>query len=369
MNDYDLFIKYLFAKADKRRVPLSGTFELTPRCTLDCKMCYIHKKSEDSSAKALEKDAKWWLNLARQAKKAGTLLLLLTGGEPMVRSDFEYIYTQCLNMGFLMSVNTNATLIDDEKIELFKKNPPQRINVTLYGMSRETYQSLCGSADAYDRVTAALRSLKSAGINTRINYTVTPYNFADMSSAQEFARDNGFGFQAVTYSFPQVRTLERGENNMQLNAENAAKMHYLYMKNALGEDGLRQAAAKFLDVDSGSAGSLMHGECGDIPSGKINCRAGTSSYWVTYDGRMTPCGMMNVPDVKIDDFDTAWSKTKLSSDNIMLSGKCLNCDKLPICDFCAACAKAETGKFDLTPEYACRKATFYYELCKDLLNR
>lgn len=367
MNDYDLFIKYLFAKADKSRVPLSGSFELTPRCTLDCKMCYIHKRSEDAAAKKLEKDAQWWLKLAGQAKKAGTLLLLLTGGEPMIRSDFAYIYTQLLNMGFLMSINTNATLIDEEKINLFIKNPPQRINVTLYGMSRETYFNLCGSADAYDKVMSALGMLKSAGINVRINYTVTPLNASDMTAAQEFARENNFGFQAVTYSFPRVRTLEKCENSLHFNAEDAAKMHFLYMKNALGEDGLRQAAAKF--SDSCSLGSLMHGECGDIPSGKINCRAGTSSYWVTYDGRMTPCGMMNAPDVKIDDFDTAWSKTKLNSDGIMLSGKCLNCDKLPICDFCAACAKAETGKFDLTPDYACRKATVYYKLCKDLLNR
>lgn len=366
LNDYDLFIKYLFAKADKSRVPLSGTFELTPRCTLDCKMCYIHKKSEEQSAKELEKDSEWWLRLAEQAKNAGTLLLLLTGGEPLLRSDFEYIYTQCLNMGFLMSINTNATLIDRKKVDFFVKNPPQRINVTLYGMSRETYMRLCGRADAYDKVMSALQMLKSAGINVRVNYTVTPYNYADMTAAQKYASDNGFAFQAVTYPFPRVRTLDNDKSNAHLNAEDAAKIHFLYMRNALGEDGLRRAAAKFLDVNSPV--SLMHGECSDMPSGNISCRAGVSTYWVTYDGRMTPCGMMNTPDVPVEDFDSAWRRTMRNSDNITLNGKCLSCPRRQICDFCAACAYAETGKFDCVPDYACKKAAVYYDLCKELLN-
>ena len=113
---------FLFAKADINRIPLAGSFELTPRCTLNCKMCYIHKSSCDKSAISEEKDASFWINLATQAKDAGMLILLLTGGEPLLRQDFEEIYVACKKLGLLVSVNTNATLLDSEKIKLFEKH-------------------------------------------------------------------------------------------------------------------------------------------------------------------------------------------------------------------------------------------------------
>ena len=126
------------------KIPLAGSFELTPRCTLDCKMCYIHRRSSDKSAIAEEKDTKFWIDLATKARDAGMLILLLTGGEPLLRSDFDEIYRECKKLGLLVSVNTNATLLDEEKIRLFTEYPPQKINITLYGSSPETYGKLCG---------------------------------------------------------------------------------------------------------------------------------------------------------------------------------------------------------------------------------
>ena len=79
----------LFTKAGESGTPLGGTFELTARCCLDCRMCYIHRKESDLSARVKEKDTEWWLSLARQAKEKGTLILLLTGGEPLLRRDFD----------------------------------------------------------------------------------------------------------------------------------------------------------------------------------------------------------------------------------------------------------------------------------------
>ena len=153
---YDTFISRLFMKATQMGTPLSGTFELTPRCTLDCKMCYIHNKANDLAVIEKEKPTEWWLDLAKKAQGAGMLLLLLTGGECMLRKDFEEIYLACKKMGLLITINTNATLIDEEKIKFFKENPPQRVNITLYGMSRETYGNLCGVPEAFDRVLWAI---------------------------------------------------------------------------------------------------------------------------------------------------------------------------------------------------------------------
>ena len=91
-NAYNLFINKLFMKADLGKIPLAGTFELTSRCTLDCKMCYIHKGICNKEAQSREKSTEWWLKLAEECKKRGTLNLLLTGGEPLIRNDFKDIY-------------------------------------------------------------------------------------------------------------------------------------------------------------------------------------------------------------------------------------------------------------------------------------
>ena len=88
---YQIYSDYLFAKAGQQGIPLSGTFELTARCNLDCRMCYIHKRANDAMALAGERTAAQWLALAEECRTAGTLLLLLTGGEPMLRPDFREI--------------------------------------------------------------------------------------------------------------------------------------------------------------------------------------------------------------------------------------------------------------------------------------
>ena len=82
-----------------KRNPTNGTFELTVRCNLHCKMClFRHADSENAALRVSELTAAEWIDLARQAAEAGTLGLLITGGEPMLRPDFceiwEGVYRQ-----------------------------------------------------------------------------------------------------------------------------------------------------------------------------------------------------------------------------------------------------------------------------------
>ena len=76
---------YLYAKACKMRIPLNGTFELSPVCNLACKMCYVRKTQKEvmeSSRGILKLDD--WRKIAIEARKAGMLEILLTGGEPLL---------------------------------------------------------------------------------------------------------------------------------------------------------------------------------------------------------------------------------------------------------------------------------------------
>ncbi len=358
MNNYDLLINGLFAKAEMQGIPLSGAFELTSRCTLDCKMCYIHRNEHDREAISGEKDTAWWINLANEASKAGTLPVLLTGGEPMIRRDFDEIFLACKNAGLLVSVNTNGTLLTDEKIRFFRENPPQKINVTLYGTSKETYSGLCGNGDVYETVVEAVKKLVEAKLTVKLNYSVTPQNVSDAPKALDFARELQLPIQPVTYMFPPVRT-ECGEMSERLTPQKAAQVQFDWQRRLLGNEfsdylkNKSKAPQPYADIT----------DCGE----RINCRAGSTTFWVTWKGEMTPCGMMNTPSVPIEDFKEAWNSIREKRREIFLPTQCTGCELRKSCDMCAAVSYAETGRFDSLPEYVCRKAHEYNRLCCEFL--
>lgn len=118
------------------------------------------------------------------------LFLLLTGGEPLIRPDFRYILSELKKMGIMVSINSNASLIDKDMLDFFRHEPPFRFNITLYGASGAAYERLCGS-NAFDRVLANIRALKDIGIGVKLNVSLTQYNAADMQGVYEIAESLG----------------------------------------------------------------------------------------------------------------------------------------------------------------------------------
>ena len=94
-------------------------------------------------------DADRWLTLAEQAKNAGMLYLLLTGGEPFLHPQFRQILEGLHKMGLVISINSNGTLIDEATVAWLKNCPPVRINISLYGASDTTYARLCSNPKGF----------------------------------------------------------------------------------------------------------------------------------------------------------------------------------------------------------------------------
>ncbi len=360
------YLSYLFDKAKKNGVPLAGTFELTSRCNLDCKMCYIHRKKNDAAAIKKELSADKWIEIAHQACKSGTLLMLLTGGEPFVYSGFEKVYMALKDMGMLVSVNSNGTMIGDRLMGLICDNPPTKINISLYGASPETYEKLCGNGDMYFKVIDTIDKLLRSNINVKINYSVSQYNCADMEGIGEFAKSRKIDLQTSTYMFPPVRACEACKCvSERFSAAEAGE----YMAKSLflkqGKDIFTEYAKS---VDNGKAISMEMNSCIERNDEQLLCRAGSCSYWVTFDGRMLPCGMFHEPYVSLDgvEFCDAWQELRKKTGEIKTPKQCLKCDKRFACEVCAASCYAETGKFDCVPEYQCRQTEAFIKSVKKL---
>ena len=228
---------YLHAKACRAGTPLAGNFELTPRCNFNCKMCYVHLSEAEQKRRGAELSADEWLSIAETARSQGMLFLLLTGGEPLIRPDFRYILSELKKMGLMVSINSNASLIDKDMLDFFRHEPPFRFNITLYGASGAAYERLCGS-NAFDRVVDNIQALKDIGIGVKLNVSLTQYNAADMQRIYEIAESLGTPMQLATYMFPPIRrdTAMVGEND-RFSAEEAAKYSVMWDRMRFSEAG------------------------------------------------------------------------------------------------------------------------------------
>lgn len=359
------FTEYLHRKASITKTAISGAFELSPLCNMDCKMCYIKMSKEKQESIARLRTKEEWIELAQKAKEKGMLFLLLTGGEPFLVKDFKELYIELHKMGFCISINSNGTMIDEDVIEWLKHYPPMRINMTLYGASNETYGRLCNNPKGFMQVTKAISLLKENNIQVKLNCSVTPYNKDDLKQMMDFAQEHDLVIQATSYMFPPLRKDETkiGQND-RFNAEDAALYGAYISAYSNGFD-------RFKDyIESGQLALYdADDDCGVVEGDHMRCRAGITSFWMTWEGKMLPCGM--IPDEGKDPwevgFDEAWENAKNIVSEITLPVKCAGCGKKDECRACAAMVYTETGTYDKVPQYRCEMTKNYPEACKKVL--
>ena len=352
----------LFRVSGLRGIPLSGTFELTSRCNLDCRMCYVHLRKNDAQAMKNELPADEWLKIAAEAAGAGTLFILLTGGEPLLRPDFSEIYLGCKKLGLIVSVNTNGTLIDEKTADLFASSPPARINLTLYGCSSKTYGSLCGHPDAYQRARTALRLLTERGIRVKLNHTVTAFNAADTDAIRKIGAEYGLPVQTASYLFPPLRASgSLSKNEARLSPEEAAKVRFDFDIGRFSPEEAEKRVRLFL---AGLRPAGYEAECGGHPTEGISCRAGDSAFWITANGEMRPCGMMESPSFPVrSGFSEGWEYLRTARRSVTMPARCTACRDRFSCEVCPASAYAETGKENEAPPYLCRMTKKFTDLC------
>ena len=339
--------EYLYRKASAAGIPLSGTFELTPVCNMDCKMCYVRMSRSAQEAIAPLKSAAQWLALAQEAKDAGMLYLLITGGEPFLHPQFREILEGLHKMGFLITINSNGTMIDESVIEWLKNCPPIRINISLYGAADETYARLCGNPKGFTQTVHAICLLQEAGIPVKLNCSLTPHNAKDLPQIAGIAKQKDLVLQVATYMFPPIRKDEAatGMGDRFSPADAAYYMAYA--------DYLTLGKERFLAQEE-HLPEICEPD-GSCEGDGVRCRAGKCSFWITWQGMILPCGMFpekNAPNVFEIPFQNAWQSVKESVRHIHLPAQCAACNAKDNCRACAAMVVTESGYFDKVPNTA-----------------
>ncbi len=343
----------ILSKAAKLKTPVSGVFELTPRCNLNCKMCYVRMSAEEVAAHGGEISIDDWIRICDEAYDNGLLYLLLTGGEVFLLKDFERLYRHAYEKGIVLSINSNGSMINDEHIKMLVSMPPERINITIYGDSAEKYGELCGNPAVYDKVLENVLKLKANNIRVSLNCSVTKLNVNSLDNIIRFAETNGLPLNIATYMFPPVRSGCSQYDSVRLTAEECgilrARLDY-------NNKRLREKNMQIIENGESIKRSLS-----DCPSG-TTCMAGRSSYWITWKKQMCACCMFEqVVDYEIGKFSETWNKLVQETNLVTYPKECKDCKKNGLCNTCAAVNYAESGRFDGVAEYFCRMTDAYIE--------
>lgn len=282
--------------------------------------------------------------------------------------DFWPLYEYLKEKGLVISINTNGSLIDEQAVEKFKKSPPCRINITLYGASDETYEKLCRIRNGFQKVDKAVTLLCKAGIPVKLNCSLTPYNVCDLEKIVDYAKKRNLILDINPYMYPPVRkeNFKPGFNE-RFSPEEVAYWHIKSKQLQYEKDAYLDFLQQIVQGTVKPPG--LDEECYDSLDGQIRCRAGRAAFWVTWDGYMLPCGMMGAPetDLREYDFANAWKLMIQKADAVNLSGICNNCQNSSICHSCAAMAMAETGRFDGIPVYMCEMVKTMKKLAQEQL--
>lgn len=367
MHQEPFMEKMMVEKANRNHIPLSGSFELLPMCNMSCRMCYLKLSREETERMGGLRSMREWLSLAQEMAEAGTLFLLLTGGEPLLYPDFQPLYTALRNMGFIITINTNGTLLDEKMADFLAENKPRRVNVTLYGASNDTYHKICGNPNGYTQTIRAIHLLKEREIATKLNLTLVPENLNELERFHEIAAELELPMDVNTYVVPACRERENP----------------FPQETRLGPDVAAQAYVKMLELQLGDKfGSHVQQRLQELKSFSQNrmpaamgagmrCRAGRSTAWISWQGDLIPCSFMNEPRINVfeNGFQRSWDKFLPMIEQIVLPTECSNCDLRCLCPACAAFGKSDTGSVSGKPEYLCRYTMHIVELMKEKVIR
>lgn len=320
---YHAVRSYLQFRARETGTPISGVFELTPLCNLDCKMCYVHLNRAQLGSARLLSGAEWEV-IIRQAIDAGMMYAKLTGGECLTHPDFRRIYCFLQEHGIETGILTNGILLDAEMADFLRNNPPSSIQITLYGASEDAYQRVTGHR-AFSTVVQNIRRLQEYGLP--ISVGITPNAF--MTDGEEILRlIHSMGLTPWINSGLMTPRQDTGRGVEDASLDTYIRLYKL--NRSLG--GGAPAAPCEEDALPQPGGSTR-----ETPLG-VPCGAGRSGFSIAWNGEMRPCNTF--PQIRENvlelGFAKAWERVHQQAAHFPQPVECIGCPYKTACGCCLA---------------------------------
>jgi radical SAM protein with 4Fe4S-binding SPASM domain len=339
----------------KERSPLLKRLdlELTERCNLNCIHCTINLPENDRSARERELATEDVREILREAASLGCLPVRFTGGEPLLREDFEELYLFARRLGLAVHIFTNATRITPKLARTFATVPPlEKIEITLYGMRRESCEAVTGVPGSFDAAWRGMTLLLENEVPFVVKGTYLPPNIHEMHQFEEWASSLPWMTRSPGYvlllDLRGRRDSERKNTRirrLRISPEEAIAFH------SMKENEYREEMRAFFSKFPSSPGNEL-----------FPCNAGDATGCVDAYGFFQLCLLLRHPDTVYDlrkgSLEDALThffpevRTMRAANPDYLS-RCARCVLKGLCDQCPAKSWMEHGTLDTPIEYFC----------------
>jgi radical SAM protein with 4Fe4S-binding SPASM domain len=338
---------------------------LTERCNNNCIHCAINQPEDSPELKAREMDTALVKNILDQAAQQGFFDVRFTGGEPLLREDFEEIYTYARRKGLRVIIFTNARLITPELIQLLKKLPPGKIlEVTVYGMHPESYEAVTATRGSFKDFWRGVQLLIENKIPFIVKQSLLPPNKHEIEEFEAFAASlpNRTPTPSYAYNFELRTRRDDPAKNARIRRLRISPEETVAM--------LKRIENTFFDDMRLMASGLFH-----PPGNKIfSCGAGMNNIAVDAYGYVKMClGLQhpdtiypldpalhrnNHPETDLSPLEYAMKKVfkevlERRSTNPEYLRRCAVCFLKALCSQCPAKSWQEHGTLDTPIEYFC----------------
>ncbi len=345
--DYGKFSAALHARAvsETATLPINGTLEITARCNLRCAHCYLpmaHRQGErgggttatteglaqeipslaEAASGRLPLCSAEACRLLDEVADEGCLWLLITGGEPLIRPDFLEIYDYAKRKGFLITLFTNATLVTERIADYLAEYPPFSVEVSLYGATATTYETVTGVTSSYERCLRGIDLLVSRHIPLRLKTMVLRANVHELGLMEEFASRRGLSFRWDHQVHPQLDGC-LDPVRVRLTPEEMVAVDLAFPRRV---EGWRDLIERTRDLR--------------IEGRVFNCGAGFGSFHIDAFGYLQPCGFVRrySYDLRQGSFHDGYHRffPDVRSLRLETTTLCASCSPVNVCGICPA---------------------------------
>jgi AdoMet-dependent heme synthase len=332
-------------------------WEVTRQCNLSCLHC---RASAESGPYPGELSTSEGLLLLGQIRETGQPVVILTGGEPLLRPDIFDLARHGHSLGLRMVMAVNGTLLDSEKALKLKGSGIQRISISMDGATAESHDFFRQVEGAFKGIIQGIEAAKAADLEFQINTTVTRYNLHDLARIQEKVLELGAVAHHIFMLVPTGRG--RSLSDQTISAEEYEKtLTWLVKRKQEVPLSIKATCAphyyRILREIAREEGQEITFKSHGLDAVTRGCLGGAGFCFISHLGKVQPCGYLEVDsgDLRKQSFKEIWETSPVFlalRDRSQYSGKCGQCEYFRVCGGCRARAFEATGDY-LTEEPLC----------------
>ncbi|MBL7069048.1 MAG: radical SAM protein [Candidatus Omnitrophica bacterium] len=323
-----------------------GQFELTHRCNLKCQHCYIVNDSrrEELTYKEL-------CHIFDEVYQEGCLWLCLTGGEPLLRKDFLDIYSYAYKKGFIITIFTNATFLNEEIAKYLKRFPPFCIELTLNGVTKKSYELITQTPGSFEKAMRGIELIRKHNLPLKLKCQAMTLNFDEFPLMRRFYQEMGMVFRCSTLIDPRMDG-STGPCSLRLPVEKILELES------------REEIVKGRDeIEDGFKEEPLTEQENEVlpPSDELfHCPGGTWAFYINPFGELYFCNSVRKPtwDLRSHSFKQGFYDffPKIRSRKFKTDSECRTCPLWQSCLRCPGKAELECGDVEAPIPYYCELA-------------